>query len=156
MKRVLVIEDDDALVLGLVEALRGDGHVVLEARDGPEGLRRAMEDRPDLVLLDLMLPGMSGFEICKRIRDRGLRCPIIVLTSRSDENDRVFGLELGADDYVAKPFSLRSCWPGCGRSSGAGSRRCPPPMERRPAFASATSWWTSIVTRSSGTAVLRP
>ncbi|MGH2651817.1 MAG: response regulator transcription factor, partial [Actinomycetota bacterium] len=101
------IEDDDSLVLGLAEALRGEGHDVIEARDGPEGLRRIVEDRPDLVLLDLMLPGMSGFEICKRIRDREIPCAIIILTSRSDENDRVFGLELGADDYVAKPFSLR-------------------------------------------------
>ena len=107
MKRVLIIEDDDSLVLGLTHALETEGYEVLDARNGPDGLRRVVEDQPDLVLLDLMLPGMSGYEICKRMRDRNIRCPVIMLTSRSEENDRVFGLELGADDYVTKPFSLR-------------------------------------------------
>ncbi len=107
MNQVLIIEDDASLVVGLSAALEADGHKVLAARDGPEGLRLALEERPDLILLDLMLPGMSGFEICKRIRDRRLSCPVIMLTSRTEENDRVFGLELGADDYVTKPFSLR-------------------------------------------------
>ena len=107
MNQVLIIEDDASLVVGLSAALEADGHKVLAARDGPEGLRLALEQRPDLILLDLMLPGMSGFEICKRIRDGRLTCPVIMLTSRAEENDRVFGLELGADDYVTKPFSLR-------------------------------------------------
>jgi two-component system alkaline phosphatase synthesis response regulator PhoP len=107
MNRVLLVEDDDALVLGLTAALEEEGHQVRVARTGPEGLRLALEEPPDLILLDLMLPGMSGFEVCKRIRDQHLRCPVIMLTSRSEENDRVFGLELGADDYVTKPFSLR-------------------------------------------------
>jgi len=107
MNQVLIIEDDASLVVGLSAALEADGHKVLAARDGPEGLRVALEQRPDLILLDLMLPGMSGFEICKRIRDGRLTCPVIMLTSRAEENDRVFGLELGADDYVTKPFSLR-------------------------------------------------
>ena len=107
MKRVLIIEDDESMVFGLTGALEADGYGVLAARSGPEGLRLAFDQGPDLILLDLMLPGMSGFEICKRIRDQQVRCPIIMLTSRSEENDRVFGLELGADDYVTKPFSLR-------------------------------------------------
>src|SRR5262245_52706184 len=107
MKRVLIIEDDPSLVLGLSTALEAEGYGVVAAGTGPDGLRLAIEERPDLILLDLMLPGMSGFEICKRIRDHDLRCTVIMLTSRSEENDRVFGLELGADDYVTKPFSLR-------------------------------------------------
>jgi DNA-binding response OmpR family regulator len=107
MKRVLIIEDDESLAFGLAGALEAEGYDVLTARTGPEGLQRALDDPPDLLLLDLMLPGMSGFEICKRLRDRQIRCPVIMLTSRSEENDRVFGLELGADDYVTKPFSLR-------------------------------------------------
>ena len=107
MNQVLIVEDDASLVLGLTAALEADGHRVLVARTGPEGLRLALEEHPDLILLDLMLPGMSGYEICKRIRDQKMQCPVIMLTSRAEENDRVFGLELGADDYVTKPFSLR-------------------------------------------------
>jgi two-component system, OmpR family, alkaline phosphatase synthesis response regulator PhoP len=107
VNRVLIIEDDPSLLLGLTTALEAEGYGVESARTGPEGLRLAVQDHPDLILLDLMLPGMSGFEICKRIRDHDLRSKVIMLTSRSEENDRVFGLELGADDYVTKPFSLR-------------------------------------------------
>jgi len=107
MRQVLVIEDDASLAIGLDAALREEGYQVQVARTGPEGLRLALGERPDLILLDLMLPGMSGFEICKRIRDQRLPTKVIMLTSRSEENDRVFGLELGADDYVTKPFSLR-------------------------------------------------
>ena len=107
MKRVLIVEDDSSLVVGLSSALQSEGYEVLVAMTGPEGLRLATEERPDLILLDLMLPEMSGFEICKRIRDQHLKSKVIMLTCRSDENDRVFGLELGADDYVTKPFSLR-------------------------------------------------
>ena len=107
MREVLVIEDDASLARGLATALEQEGYRVQVARTGPEGLQFALEGHADLILLDLMLPGMSGFELCKRIRDRHLTTPVIMLTSRSDENDRVFGLELGADDYVTKPFSLR-------------------------------------------------
>jgi len=107
MKRVLIVEDDASLVLGLTSALKSEGYEVAVGRTGPEGLQLAIEGRPDLILLDLMLPGMSGFEICKRIRDQHLKSKVIMLTSRSEENDRVLGLELGADDYVTKPFSLR-------------------------------------------------
>ena len=107
MKKVLIIEDDASLAMGLASALQGEGFQTEVARSGPDGLRLALEGSPDVILLDLMLPGMSGFEICKRIRDQRLPSKVIILTSRSEENDRVFGLELGADDYVTKPFSLR-------------------------------------------------
>ena len=107
MKRVLVVEDDASLVVGLSGALQGEGYEVTVARTGPDGFRLARETDPDLIILDLMLPGMSGLEICKRLRDAGDRTKIIVLTSRAEEDDRVLGLELGADDYVTKPFSVR-------------------------------------------------
>ena len=107
MSSVLIIEDDASLVVGLTSALQGEGYHTHVARTGPEGLRLALEERPELILLDLMLPGMSGLEICKRIRDAQVGSKVIILTSRSEEDDRVFGLELGADDYVTKPFSVR-------------------------------------------------
>jgi len=107
MKKILIVEDDASIVLGLESALQDDGYETLTARTGPEGLRLAKERRPDLLILDLMLPGMSGLEICKRLRDEGLKTPVIMLTSKAEENDKVLGLELGADDYVTKPFGLR-------------------------------------------------
>ncbi|NUO82905.1 response regulator transcription factor [candidate division KSB1 bacterium] len=107
MKKILIIEDDAALVLGLENALQGEGHETYTARTGPEGYRLAKERQPDLILLDVMLPGMSGLEICKRLRDEGNKTPVLMLTSKSEENDKVLGLELGADDYLTKPFSLR-------------------------------------------------
>ncbi len=107
MKKILIIEDDAALVLGLENVLKVEGYETHVARTGPDGYRLAKETQPDLIILDIMLPGMSGFEICKRIREDGTRVPVIMLTSKTEENDRVLGLELGADDYVTKPFSLR-------------------------------------------------
>ena len=107
MNRILIIEDDASIVVGLTGALESQGYDTRVARTGPEGLRLALEERPDLILLDLMLPGMSGLEICKRLRDARGTSRVIMLTSRSAEDDRVFGLELGANDYVTKPFSLR-------------------------------------------------
>ena len=107
MKKILVVEDDAAIALGLESALREEGSEIHLARTGPDGLRLAREQRPDLLILDLMLPGMSGLEICKRLRDDGLATPVLMLTSKAEEDDRVLGLELGADDYVTKPFSLR-------------------------------------------------
>jgi two-component system alkaline phosphatase synthesis response regulator PhoP len=107
VKRILVIEDDASLVVGLSGALQGEGYEISVARTGPIGLRLARESDHDLIILDLMLPGMSGLEICKRLRDAGDRSKIIILTSRAEEDDRVLGLELGADDYVTKPFSVR-------------------------------------------------
>ena len=107
MKKILIVEDDAAIALGLESALRDEGYETHTARTGPDGLRFAKEYRPDLLILDLMLPGMSGLEICKRLRDEGVSTPVIMLTSKAEENDKVLGLELGADDYVTKPFSLR-------------------------------------------------
>ncbi|MGH7496930.1 MAG: response regulator transcription factor [bacterium] len=107
IKQILIVEDDAAIALGLESALRGEGYETLTARAGKEGFRLAQEQQPDLLILDLMLPGMSGLEICKRIRDQGLGTPVIMLTSKAEENDKVLGLEIGADDYVTKPFSLR-------------------------------------------------
>jgi len=107
MTRVLIVEEDASLVLGLSSALENEGYEVEVGRTGPEGLRLALQGQSDLILLDLMLPGMSGFEICKRIRDQHIKSKVIMLTSRAEEDDRVLGLELGADDYVTKPFSLR-------------------------------------------------
>lgn len=107
MKKILIVEDDASLILGLESALQDDGYETYTARTGKEGLRQAKEYQPDLLILDLMLPGMSGLEICKRLRDEGVKTPMIMLTSKAEENDKVLGLELGADDYVTKPFSVR-------------------------------------------------
>lgn len=107
MKKILVIEDDAAIVLGLESAIEEEGYEARVARTGQEGYHLALSWKPDLILLDIMLPGMSGFEVCKRIRDKRIGAPIIMLTAKSEETDKVLGLELGADDYVTKPFSLR-------------------------------------------------
>jgi two-component system alkaline phosphatase synthesis response regulator PhoP len=107
MKKVLIIEDDAAIALGLEGALQGEGYETHTAQTGPEGFHLAKECQPALLILDLMLPGMSGMEICKRLRDEDIMTPVIMLTSKAEEDDKVLGLELGADDYVTKPFSLR-------------------------------------------------
>ncbi|MDZ7300668.1 MAG: response regulator transcription factor [candidate division KSB1 bacterium] len=107
MKKILIIEDDDSIVSGLENILRDEGYETRSVKSGQEGYRLTKEINPDLIILDLMLPGMSGLEICKRIRDEGMKMPIIMLTAKAEENDKVFGLELGADDYITKPFSVR-------------------------------------------------
>jgi two-component system alkaline phosphatase synthesis response regulator PhoP len=106
-EKILVVEDDRAILEGLGAALRADGYEVECAQDGRAGLERARAAAPSLLILDIMLPGMSGFEVAKKLRDEGRPLPIILLTARNEEDDRVLGLELGADDYVTKPFSLR-------------------------------------------------
>jgi DNA-binding response OmpR family regulator len=105
--RILVVEDDPAILRGLAETLRRESYDVLTAADGETGYRLVREKHPDLLILDLMLPKLSGYEICRKMRSEGLRTPILILTARGDEGDRVLGLDLGADDYVSKPFSLR-------------------------------------------------
>jgi len=105
--KILVVEDDRAIVEGLRVALAAEGYEVECARDGRTGLDRARAGAPALLILDIMLPGMSGFEVAKKLRDEGRALPIILLTARGEEDDRVLGLELGADDYVTKPFSVR-------------------------------------------------
>jgi DNA-binding response OmpR family regulator len=107
VSRILVIEDDPAISRGLADNLRFESHDVLTAADGDEGYRLLRDRQPDLVVLDLMLPGLSGFELCRKARADGSTVPILMLTARSDEADRVLGLDLGADDYVTKPFSIR-------------------------------------------------
>ena len=107
MTRILVVEDDPAILRGLSDNLRLESYEVLTASDGEAGDRLAHEARPDLIVLDLMLPKLSGYELCRKLRAEGLATPILMLTARGEEADRVFGLDLGADDYVTKPFSVR-------------------------------------------------
>lgn len=106
-KTILVVEDEKAIADILVFNLQREGYDTIVAYDGTEGLRHALEDAPDLILLDVMLPGMDGFEVCKRVREKFHNTPIIMLTAREEETDKVFGLEAGADDYMTKPFSMR-------------------------------------------------
>ncbi len=106
MNRILVIEDDRAILRGLVDNLEYESYQVLSATDGAEGYRMIREQKPDLIILDLMLPRMSGYELCRKVRAEGDATPILMLTARGEEMDRVLGLDLGADDYVTKPFSV--------------------------------------------------
>ena len=105
-EKILVVEDERPLVKVLRYNLEKQGYRVREASDGPAAVEAARRERPDLVLLDVMLPGLDGFEVCKALRRAG-DVPVLFLTARKDELDRVLGLELGADDYVTKPFSVR-------------------------------------------------
>jgi DNA-binding response OmpR family regulator len=110
MKRqqtVLIVEDDESLMLGLEENLTVAGYRVLKAVTGSAGLKQALERKPDVVLLDLTLPDMGGYEVCQTLRERHSAVPIIMLTSRKDEADKLKGFETGADDYVTKPFSVK-------------------------------------------------
>lgn len=106
-KRILIIEDDSALLRGLTDNFAAQGYEVRTASDGQRGLDVMLKEPPDLLLLDLLLPRVSGYDICQTARSRQLEMPIIMLTARGQENDIVRGLELGADDYVTKPFSIR-------------------------------------------------
>jgi DNA-binding response OmpR family regulator len=103
---VLVVEDDPGLRTSLRATLRSAGYAVELAKTGPEGLTLAFDLRPDLVLLDVMLPGMNGFEVCQRIREKDAELPVLMVTAKGEEEDRVRGLGLGADDYVVKPFGV--------------------------------------------------
>ena len=107
MSLVLIVEDDAAILRGLTDVLRFEHFNVIAATDGDAGYRLALEKKPDLIILDLMLPDMSGFDVCRRLRTEGLSTPLLMLTARGEESDRVQGLDLGADDYVTKPFSIR-------------------------------------------------
>ncbi len=106
MSRILIVEDDPAILRGLKDNLEYESYDVVTARDGELGYRLIQEQRPDLIVLDLMLPKMDGYELCRRIRSEGMDMPILMLTARSEEGDRVRGFDLGADDYVTKPFSV--------------------------------------------------
>ena len=107
MTKILIVEDEPDMVLGLKDNFEFEGYEVLTASDGQAGLERARSQKPDLVVLDIMLPKLSGLEVCKTLRGEGFEGPIIMLTARGQEIDKVVGLELGADDYVTKPFSIR-------------------------------------------------
>jgi len=104
--RVLIIEDNQNLAFGLSRSLEAEGFSVTIAEDGPEGLAAARETTPDLILLDLMLPGIDGYTVLRTLRDEGVGVPVLILTARGEEADKVFGFRLGADDYVTKPFGL--------------------------------------------------
>jgi two-component system alkaline phosphatase synthesis response regulator PhoP len=106
-QKVLASEDDEAILMGLRENLEFSGYEAITASDGREGLNLALTRKPDLILLDIMLPGISGFEICRELRDRGVATPVIMLTARQEEFDKLHGFEMGADDYVTKPFSVQ-------------------------------------------------
>ncbi len=107
MTRILVVEDDAAILRGLADNLKFESYDVLTATDGETGYQLSREKKPDLIVLDLMLPRMSGYEVCRKLRAEGATMPILMLTARGEEADRVLGLDLGADDYVTKPFSVR-------------------------------------------------
>jgi two-component system alkaline phosphatase synthesis response regulator PhoP len=107
MPKILIVEDEPGMVAGLRDNFEFEGYQVLSAVDGVSGLERALADSPDLVILDLMMPRMSGLDVCKQLKSKRPTIPIIMLTARGQEVDKVVGLELGADDYVTKPFSIR-------------------------------------------------
>lgn len=107
MSTVLIVEDDPTMLRGLTDNFEMKGYYVLTARDGQEGLETALKEKPDLIILDIMLPEMNGYEVCSHVREQGLEMPIIMLTAKDQEADIVLGLNLGADDYVTKPFSIK-------------------------------------------------
>ena len=107
MSMILIVEDEESILMPLEDNLRLEGYEVRSARDGLEGLAMAAKDPYDLIILDIMLPKMDGFEVCKRLRRDRVTTPILMLTAKGQEIDKVLGLELGADDYVTKPFSSR-------------------------------------------------
>jgi two-component system alkaline phosphatase synthesis response regulator PhoP len=107
MSRILVVEDEPGIALALEDDLTMEGYQVEVAGDGPTASKMAREGQFDLILLDVMLPGKDGFEVCRELRRAGLRTPILMLTARAQEAEKVMGLELGADDYVTKPFAVR-------------------------------------------------
>jgi two-component system alkaline phosphatase synthesis response regulator PhoP len=107
MATILIIDDEAEMVRGLGDNLRFEGYQTMGATNGADGLRLALSEAPDLILLDVMMPQMSGWDVCRELRRKGIDVPVIMLTARGEEVDRVLGLELGADDYVTKPFSLR-------------------------------------------------
>ena len=105
--KILVVEDEPQMRMGLCKNLEFEGYEVDEAVDGEEGLNKILENTYDIVILDVMMPRMNGFDVCKKVREKDIMVPIIMLTAKGEEIDKVLGLELGADDYITKPFSLR-------------------------------------------------
>lgn len=107
MSKILIVEDEPNMVAGLRDNFEFEGYEVITANDGLSGLNRALHESPDLIILDVMMPRMSGLDVCKQLKAKRSNIPIIMLTARGQEVDKVVGLELGADDYVTKPFSIR-------------------------------------------------
>ena len=107
METILIIEDDPTMLRGLKDNFEFKGYRVLTALDGEEGLNAALNEKPDLIILDIMLPEINGYEVCRLVRKENLDMPIIMLTAKGEESDIVLGLNLGADDYVTKPFSIK-------------------------------------------------
>jgi two-component system alkaline phosphatase synthesis response regulator PhoP len=105
--RILIVEDDPSIRLGLRRSLEFEGFAIELAKDGEEAIQRAFDRKPDLIVLDLMLPKVNGFEVCRTVRKYDSTIPIVILSAKGDEGDKVLGLELGADDYITKPFSIR-------------------------------------------------
>jgi len=106
-KKILIIEDNAGIRMSITDELESEGYRVITTGNGIEGLSLVKEQKPDLIILDIMLPGIDGYEVCKRLRMEGITTPIIMLTVKDKEIDKVLGMELGADDYVTKPFSVR-------------------------------------------------
>ncbi len=107
MKKILIVEDDPAILKGLISSLESEGYSVVSSTDGEEGFKLGKSLNIDLIILDVMLPNKDGFEICRDLRKSGINTPILMLTSKKEEIDKVLGLEIGADDYMTKPFSIR-------------------------------------------------
>ena len=129
-KKILVVEDERTIADILVFNLEREGYEAIAAGDGPAGLKSALEDEPDLILLDVMLPGMDGFEVLRRVREKS-QVPVIMLTAREEETDKVEALDMGADDYITKPFSMRELM----ARVKANMRRTVPPEAEPPAAA---------------------
>ena len=106
METILIVEDDPSIQRGLELNLQVEGYSVFTAGDGETGLQKAIEHKPDAILLDVMLPKLSGFDLCRQLRKQGMTMPIIMLTAKTQEIDKIMGLELGADEYVTTPFSI--------------------------------------------------
>ncbi|HEX6369936.1 MAG TPA: response regulator transcription factor [Longimicrobium sp.] len=134
MSRILVVEDNANLAFGLMTSLELEGHQVVLADDGAAGLQAARDQRPDLLILDLMLPGMDGYRVLKALREGGETLPVLILTARGEEADKVLGFRLGADDYVTKPFGLLELLARVGallrRAGGRGEAAAVPEVER--------------------------
>lgn len=106
-KKILVVEDEPKILEGIVDTLNINGYQVFSASRGDEAISRALIEKPDLIILDIMIPKLSGLDVCENLRESGLKCPIIFLTAKGSEADRVKGLEKGGDDYMTKPFSIK-------------------------------------------------
>ena len=140
MPSVLLIEDDGVIARSIGAHLRHGGLDVEWAEDGERGLRKLRFERPDVCVVDLMLPGLDGWALTERARAEGIVTPIIVISARGSEHDKVHALEIGADDYLAKPFGMRELWPACTPRCGAAGSR---PAAARRADRGARACWST-------------